>query len=61
MSDKVMRTTDGDILLRSVVIEEVARVALEDPEMRSRIGQELDLTDDALVEVWEYLESLLGE
>lgn len=61
MSDKVMRTTDGDILFRSVVIEEVARVALEDPEMRSRIGHELDLTDDALVEVWEYLESLLGE
>ena len=44
-----------------VVIEEVARVALEDPETRSRIGHELDLTDDELVGVWKYLELLLNE
>jgi len=59
MSDKVMRTADGGILLRSVVVEEVARVALEDPEVRSRIGHELSLTEEQLVEVWKYLESLV--
>jgi hypothetical protein len=61
MSNKVIRTTDGSITLRSVVIEEVARVALEDPEVRSRIGHELGLTEEQLVEVLQYLESLVEE
>lgn len=44
-----------------VVIEEVARVALEDAEMLSRIGHELDLSDEYLAEVGKYLEGLLKE
>lgn len=44
-----------------IVIEEVARVALEDPETRSYIGHELDLSDEYLEEVFNYLESLLKE
>lgn len=44
-----------------VEIEEVARVALEDPEMRSRIGHELDLSDEYLVELHRFLESYLNE
>ena len=42
-----------------IVIEEIARVALEDPEMRSRIGHELNLSDEYLAKVFDFLESLV--
>lgn len=44
-----------------IVIEEVARIALEDQYIRYHIGHELDLSDEYLVEVHEYLESMLNE
>ena len=47
------------LAFKHVVIEEVARVALEDLEMRSRIGHELDLSDEELIKVLQYLESLV--
>ena len=44
-----------------VEIEEIARVALEDPEMRSRIGHELDLCDEYLEMLHKFLESYLNQ
>lgn len=44
-----------------IVIEEVARIALENQEMRDRIGHELDLSDEYLQEVFEFLESLMEQ
>jgi len=44
-----------------VEIEEIARVALEDPEMRSRIGHELDLSEDYLEMLHKFLESYLNQ
>lgn len=44
-----------------IVIEEVARVALEDAETRSRIGHELDLSDEYLEEVFDFLNSLVEQ
>jgi hypothetical protein len=42
-----------------IVIEEVARVALEDAEMSSRIGHELGVDQEELNKIYAYLESLL--
>jgi hypothetical protein len=44
-----------------VTIQEVARIALEDPEMRSRIGHELDLSDVWMETVFQFLNRLLNE
>ena len=44
-----------------VEIEEIARVALEDPEMRSRIGHELGLSEHYLEMLHKFLESYLNE
>ena len=42
-----------------IAIEEVARIALEDADIRSRIGHELDLSEDYLTEIHAYLQTLL--
>ena len=44
-----------------ITIQEVARIALEDPEMRSRIGHELDLSEHYLEMLHKFLESYLDE
>ena len=44
-----------------VTIEEIARIALEDLEMRSRIGHELDLSDEWLEQIFQVLENKLSE
>jgi hypothetical protein len=45
----------------ALLIQEVARVALEDPATLRRIGHELDVTDEELEKLADYLNSLLGE
>ena len=42
-----------------IVIQEIARVALEDEHTRNRIGHELDLSEEELLRVGAYLNSLL--
>lgn len=44
-----------------IAIEEIARIALEDPEMSSRIGHELDLSDEYMRQIFKYLDRLLNE
>ena len=44
-----------------ILIEEVARIALEDVDMRSRIGHELDASDEELERAFQHLESKLNE
>lgn len=44
-----------------IVIQEIARVALEDEHTRNRIGHELDLSEEELLRVGGYLNSLLDE
>jgi hypothetical protein len=43
-----------------IVIEEVARIALESKEISSYIGHELDLSQEYLDEVYAVLERLLS-
>ena len=42
-----------------ILIEEIARVALEDEHTRDRIGHELDVSEEELLRVGAYLNSLL--
>ena len=42
-----------------ILIEEIARVALEDEHTRNRIGHELDVSDEELMRVFDYLSSML--
>ena len=42
-----------------ILIEEVARIALEDEHTRNRIGHELDVSEEELLRVGAYLNSLL--
>jgi len=44
-----------------LLMQEVARIALEDKATLSRIGHELDVTDEELEDLAKYLNSLLGE
>jgi hypothetical protein len=44
-----------------LMIQEVARIALEDLATLRRIGHELDVTDEELENLADYLNSLLGE
>jgi hypothetical protein len=44
-----------------IVIEEVARIALESEEISSYIGHELDLSKEYLDEVYAVLEGLLNK
>jgi len=44
-----------------LMIQEVARIALEDLATLHRIGHELDVTDEELENLADYLNSLLGE
>ena len=43
-----------------IVVEEVARIALENAEISRYIGHELDLSDEYLDEVYRELEKLLN-
>jgi hypothetical protein len=45
----------------NILIQEVARIALEDKSILRYIGHELDVTDEELEEVLNYLNSLLGK
>ena len=42
-----------------IMIQEIARIALESEETRHHIGKELGITDSELDQVSSYLESLL--
>jgi hypothetical protein len=44
-----------------IVVEEVARIALEDQRIRRYIAHELDLSDEYLEAVYERLEAMLNE
>jgi hypothetical protein len=44
-----------------ILIQEVARVALEDSATMRRIAHELDVHDEELQKLAAYLNSLLGE
>ena len=44
-----------------VVVEEVARIALEDQRIRDYIGNQLDLSDEELETVYQRLEAMLNE
>lgn len=44
-----------------LVVEEVARIALEREDISSYIGRELDLSDEVLNEVYAVLEKKLEE
>ena len=43
-----------------VVVEEVARIALEDRDYRNYLSHELDLSDDEMEKTYKYLCSLTG-
>jgi len=45
----------------NLLIQEVARIALEDKAILRHIGHELDITDEELENLADYLNSLLGE
>ena len=56
--------TKGDRMnqdCQQVIIEEVARIALEDQSIRNYIGHELDLSDEYLEEIYQSLEAKLQE
>ena len=56
--------TKGDRMnqdCQRVIIEEVARIALEDQRIRDYIGHELDLSDEYLEEIYQSLEAKLQE
>ena len=44
-----------------ILIEEVARIALEDRAIRNYIGHQLDVSDEELEKAFQYLESKLNE
>jgi DNA-binding transcriptional regulator LsrR (DeoR family) len=44
-----------------ILMEEVARIALEDERTRSHIGNELDVSDEELQRLANYLNSLLKD
>ena len=44
-----------------IAIEEIARVALENEDISRHIGNQLDLSEDCLDEVYRVLEQLLNE
>lgn len=44
-----------------ILIQEIARIALEDDATMRRIGHELDVSDEELQRVGQYLNSLLDE
>lgn len=44
-----------------ILIEEVARIALEDRAIRNYIGHQLDASDEELEKAFQYLESKLNE
>ncbi len=46
---------------RQIIIEEVARIALEDMDYRNYVAHELDLSDEEMEKTYKYLCSLLGE
>lgn len=43
-----------------IMIQEIARIALEHSDVRSYIGHELDIGDEELSKVSDYLESLMN-
>lgn len=51
----------GQMSEMQITIEEVARIALEDAEIRARVGHELDLSDEWLEQVYQVLEKKLNE
>lgn len=56
--------TKGDRMnqdCQRAIIEEVARIALEDQRIRDYIGNELDLSDDYLEKIYQSLEAKLQE
>lgn len=56
--------TKGDRMnqdCQQVIIEEVARIALEDQSIRNYIGHELGIQDDELEEIYQLLEAKLQE
>ena len=44
-----------------LLIESIAHVALEDRDYRNYIGHQLDLSDEELERVFQYLNSYLNE
>lgn len=46
---------------RRIIIEEVARIALEDLKIRDYIAHELDLSDEVMEETYRHLESKLNK
>jgi uncharacterized protein YecT (DUF1311 family) len=44
-----------------ILIEEVARIALESQDMRYYIGHQLDASDEELEKAYQYLENKLNE
>jgi hypothetical protein len=44
---------------RQIIIEEVARIALEDKNYREYVAQELDLSDEEMEKTYSYLVKLL--
>lgn len=46
---------------RQIIIEEVARIALEDMDYRNYVAHELDLSDEEMEKTYKYLCGLLGE
>lgn len=44
-----------------ILIQEIARIALEDDHTLRRIGHELDVSDEELKRIADYLNSLLKE
>jgi hypothetical protein len=43
------------------IIKEIARMALQDAELFDDIGVQLDLSDEALMEIRDYLNDDMGE
>lgn len=58
MSKRISHHFDPE---EEIVIFEAARVALADAEMFDRLAEELDLTDDEMVELREKLQSVMDE
>ena len=44
-----------------ILIEEVARIALESQDIRQHIGHELDASDEELEKAYQYLQKQLHE
>lgn len=47
------------ITSKKILIEEVARIALEDHETRSRVAHELGIPIEDLLNLWRHLEDLV--